>query len=384
MIHFDQASSAFPKAPTVGPAIAEFLQFSASNVGRGSLNASQSAAQTVLNCRRRLATMFDAPGPRQVVFTANVTASLNLLIKGFFKAGDHVVLSSLEHNAVMRPIGQMLERGLSFSCAEAGPGGLTSVEAFARALQPNTKAILCTAASNVCGTRLPLAEIGALCREKGLYFFVDAAQLAGLVPISMRDWGIHALAITGHKALLGPQGIGALLLAEGLGEQLDPLLAGGTGSLSDQEVMPQQMPDHLEAGTLNLPGIAGWLAALDYLQEVGMATIHRHELDLCRQFLEGLEQLPVRLIGLDRAASTADNRVAVVSIQTLNDLDESELAFRLEQELDVATRVGLHCAPRAHKALGTFPRGSLRFSFGYWNTSEEIAIVLKKMAEILA
>lgn len=381
MINFDQASTSFPKAPPVASAVSDFILTGTGNINRGSLNVSYETSKLVFKFREYLASYFGGKG-KHTVFTKNVTESLNILIKGFFKAGGHLIVSALEHNAVMRPLEEMKKQGISYSLIPCGKDGRIESCGIKKLITPQTKAILTTAASNVCGTILPIKAIGDIAKEYGLPYFVDSAQLAGFLPIDMAEMGIDVLAVTGHKGLLGPQGIGALILSEELGKNITPLIAGGTGSLSEQFEMPDMLPDRLEAGTLNIPGIAGLAASVGWLSQ-NWKKVTEHEIMLVKRFLEGLEampDLPVKVIGLNSAesgfCSCRENlqnikRVPVVSLDT-GAFDASGLAYYLESGGGIATRTGLHCAPLAHKSLGTFPRGTVRFSFGYTQKPEEV------------
>ena len=370
-IYLDNGSTTFPKPACVPQAVAQYMTACGSNIGRGTYRAAYRAEDLVFETREQLRALFGAADARCVVFTPNVTASLNLLIKGFLRPGDHVLVSSMEHNAVMRPLRQLERTGVSFSRIPCRADGTLVLEAMEPLVQENTKAVVCLHASNVCGTLLPIDAIGDFCRRRGLKFFLDSAQTAGVFPIDMAASHIDAVAFTGHKGLLGPQGTGGLVIQEDLAAQLTPLIAGGTGSMSHTEFMPDFLPDRFEAGTMNLPGIAGLHAALGFLEATGLDTIRAHELALTKRFLAHLAPLAaqgrVRIIGLPGAG----NRAGVVSIQTPGH-DLSEIADALDETHAISTRVGLHCAPSAHQTLGTFPTGTIRFSFGFFNTEDEV------------
>jgi cysteine desulfurase family protein len=379
----DQAATSFPKSPGVIEAMVEFMSQVGTNINRGSYEDAYETAGIVYETREQLCKLFDfAPiteKAKNVIFTPNITYALNFIIKGYLQSGDHVLVSSMEHNAVMRPLVQLQkDRGITFDripCTRKGELQLDAVEAM---IQKNTKAIIMTHGSNLCGTLMPIKEVGEIAHRKGLKFVVDSAQTAGAFPISMKDMHIDALAFTGHKSLLGPQGIGGFLVTDEMANQMNPLVTGGTGSISDTEETPAFLPDKFEAGTLNLPGIIGLHRSLKYLEEVGMDQIREKELRLTQQFIDGVSKIKgIRIIG----KTTCENRSAVVSIQTDN-LDEAVLAFRLDQEYQIMTRVGMHCAPNAHKTLGTFPEGTIRFSFGYSNTKEEVEYAIKAIEEI--
>ena len=269
-IYFDNASTTFPKPKAVPDAMYDYMTRVGSNINRGCYERAYSVEELVYDTRERLSRLFDGPECKNVVFTRNITESLNVLLKGFLKPGDHVITSSMEHNAVMRPLVQLEQQGVSFTRAACNPDGTLDPAALERALRPNTKAVVMTHGSNVCGTLLPIKEVGAFCKAHGLRFFVDCAQTGGVYLISMAEMGIDALAFTGHKGLMGPQGVGGFLLSPELVSRITPLLSGGTGSISHTEEVPDFMPDRFEPGTPNLPGIIGLHAALLWLEETGI------------------------------------------------------------------------------------------------------------------
>ena len=391
-IYLDNGSTSFPKAPGVAEAVYSFTTRGGANIGRGSYRKAYSAETMVYETRCLAAELFHAEDPRQVVFTKNVTESLNLVLKGFLKPGDHVLTSSMEHNAVMRPLQQLgKELFPGEGAADAGCVTFTRIpctetgelrtELLDQCLRPETRAVVMTHASNVCGTILPAYEVGRFCRDHGLKFILDSAQTAGVVPVDMEEMQIDALCFTGHKGLLGPQGTGGMLLRKGMEREITPLISGGTGSISHTELVPEFLPDRFEAGTLNLPGIAGLRAALLWLKERGIDANREHEERLTERFLRRL--LPLEQAGLLRIAGrkTGKGRTAAVSLQTLQ-TDPAEAAFLLDERYGIMTRVGLHCAPAAHKTLGTFPAGTIRFSFGWANTEEEADAAAAAMEEI--
>lgn len=385
-IYLDNASTTFPKPETVPLAMADFIRHQGVNINRGTYSTAYETEELVFETREQLCRLFGYPDCKNIIFTPNVTASLNMVLKGLLKPGDHILTSSMEHNAVMRPLVQLAELdslnnvpkkdySSTFSripCNTLGELELSTLEAL---ITPRTKALVMTHASNVCGTLMPLKEVGRFCKNHGLWFLVDAAQTAGVFPIDMEEMKIDALCFTGHKGLLGPQGIGGFLIRDQLAAQLTPLLSGGTGSISHLEEVPDFLPDRFEAGTLNLPGIAGLHAALSFLEETGIDDIRSHELYLTEMFLDGVKDLSnLRLIGEE----TVENRAPVVSLQ-MHNIDNAEAAFRLENEYGILTRVGLHCAPNAHKTLGTYPTGTIRFSFGHYNNEEDIAAAIQAL-----
>lgn len=371
-INLDQAATSFPKAPGTAEAVFRYMTECGCNIGRGGYEGAYAAEELVYDTRQQLCRLFGAreTDAKKVVLTKNVTESLNILLKGLLRPGDHVLVSSMEHNAVMRPLGQLAKQGVRVTrvpCAADGSMDPADLEA---GIEKTTKAVVMLHASNVCGTMLPAAEAGALCHARGIRFILDTAQTAGVLPLDMDAMNIDALAFTGHKGLLGPQGTGGFLIREEMAAEVEPLITGGTGSISHTEEVPDFLPDRFEAGTLNLPGIAGLHAALDWLLARPEGSILTHELKLTGQFLKGMETLEeeglIRLIG----RHDTEGRVGVVSIVPLH-MDPAEMAFRLDEEYGIATRVGLHCAPAAHRTLGTWPAGTVRFSFGTFNTEEE-------------
>lgn len=374
-IYFDNGSTSYPKAPGVAKAMADLIAQGAFNINRGNYEGAYEVAAIVLETRELLAELFHAETSRQVVFTPGITHSLNYLIKGLLKPGDHVLVSGLEHNAVMRPLCQMEKLGISYNVIPTDQEGMMNPLDVEKLIQKETKAVIVLHASNVCGTVVPIEEIGAICKKKGVFFAVDTAQSAGTIPIDMQKAHIDFLAFTGHKGLLGPQGIGGFVISERLDKELTSLIAGGTGSISDSFEMPNVLPDKYESGTLNLPGIIGLHVALTYLKQVGLESIHERKMELTTYFLEGLRRFQnIRVVGRQEAS----DRVAVISLDFQN-ADNAIVAFELESEHGIMTRVGLHCAPLAHKSLGTYPQGTVRIAFSASNTIEEIDVLLRAL-----
>ncbi|OUO66036.1 cysteine desulfurase [Anaerotruncus colihominis] len=382
-IYLDNAATSYPKPKEVARAVADYIDNIGCNVNRGGYAAAYSAAQVVLDTREQLCRLFHFPDPRGVIFTANITVSLNMLLKGLLRPGDHVLVSAMEHNAVMRPLVQLAQQGVSFDRIPANRDGQlpdSSLEScLSSLLRPQTRAVIMAHASNVCGTILPIERVGAFCRAHGLFFIVDCAQTGGVESIDMEAMHIDALAFTGHKGLLGPQGIGGFLAHDALAAQMEPLLSGGTGSFSDLETVPELLPDRFEPGTPNLPGIFGLHAALQYLEQTGMDMIREREQALTQRFIKRLHgDKRIRIV-----AESAARRVSVVSLDFIG-ADNAEIAFRLDSEYGVMTRCGLHCAPNAHKVLGTFPQGTVRFSFGHFNSEEQVDYTADAVLNILA
>jgi len=378
-IYLDNASTSFPKAPNVASAMADYITNRGININRGSYALAYDVEDIIYTTRQRLNTLFNGHDPSHVIFTQNVTMSLNMVIKGLLKAGDHVLVSSMEHNAVMRPLTQLLDKGITFDTIPCDSTGSIQMDSIEPLIRPNTVALIINHASNVCGTIQPLESIGPICKAHNLQFIVDAAQTAGVIPIDVKACHIDALCFTGHKGLLGPQGIGGIILTKEMAQNLTPLIAGGTGSFSHLETMPTHMPDAFEAGTLNLPGIIGLNEGLAYIESQGMENIHNHELALTQSFLEGLQSIDgINIVG----KQNIQDRTAVVSI-TIDGMDPASIAYELESNYHIMTRVGLHCAPRAHQTLETYPEGTVRFSFGYANTHKDVETALSALHRIV-
>lgn len=389
-IYLDNAATSFPKPEVVPKAVYNYMTKLGTNVNRGGYSTAYDTESVVFETRELLGALFHAPDYKNVVFTKNITESLNVVLKGLLHSGDHIIVSSMEHNAVMRPIRQLEEEGIRFTRAECESDGSLELDQLRACLREETKAVVMTHASNVFGTVLPISEVGAFCKENGLIFILDSAQTAGVFPIDMEKMQIDILCFTGHKGLLGPQGIGGFILRDELVMQIEPLISGGTGSLSNLETVPEFMPDRFEAGTPNLPGIFGLHAALNWMLQLGGGSfsesidkIREHELSLTAAFLNLLKPLEEKGLLQVIGKKNTEMRTGVVSIQTLT-RELSDTAFQLDTRYGIMTRVGLHCAPSAHKTMGTYPTGTIRFSFGWENTLEEVktaAIALEELLE---
>ena len=380
-IYLDNASTTFPKPDVVSDSVYRYMTELGANINRGCYNNAYSVEEAVYETRELLADMFGTPDCKNVVFTKNITESLNIIIKGYLKPGDHVLVSSMEHNAIMRPLVQLEKSGVSFTRIPCKENGELCLDTLPSLLEANTKAIIMTHASNVCGTVMPLKEVGKFCKANSLRFIVDTAQTAGVLPVNMIDDNISALAFTGHKGLLGPQGIGGFILSEDMISELDPLISGGTGSISHTEEIPDFMPDKFEAGTLNLPGIIGLQASLNWIKVKTSQALLSHELFLTELLLK--ELIPLEESGFIKIIGKKDtvNRTGIVSIRSQK-VDQSELAYLLDTNYNIMTRVGLHCAPNAHKILGTYPEGTVRISFGFNNNEADVRALVKALEEI--
>lgn len=378
MVYLDNAATSYPKAPGVASAMADYVEKVGATINRSSYASAQEAGLVTLSLRERLCRLFNHPDPTHAVLTPGATAGLNMVIKGLLRPGDHCLVSSMEHNAVMRPLVQLEREGVVFERIPCDAQGCLRLEALPGMIKLNTRLVVMAHGSNVCGTVQDAEAVGKICRERGVPFALDAAQTAGHIEVDFERFGLSALVVPGHKGLLGPQGIGALLLDADFARRLTPLVAGGTGSASDSEELPGWMPDRFESGTPNIPGVYGWEAALGWLENTGIETLENHEKTLSKRFLEGIYGLKnVKLYG----ATVPEGRTGVFSVGFLN-CDNAEAAWRLEREFGILTRCGLHCAPSAHKTLGSFPEGSVRFSTGWANTEADIDAALSAIAAI--
>lgn len=369
MIYLDNAATSFPKAPDVSARMCYYLDHVGASVNRGVYAAAQEAELETLGLREKLCSFFHHLEPTRVLLTAGATAALNLAIKGSLRCGGHVLVSAMEHNAVMRPL---VQEGIAFERVPCDREGRLLMGELKKRLSEKPRMLILNHASNVSGTVQDAERIGRLCKQHGVPFVLDAAQSAGHVPVDFEAFSLSALAVPAHKGLLGPQGIGALLVTEEFAAQLSPLIAGGTGSVSDSEELPPYLPDRFESGTPNLPGIYGWSAAMDYVNQTGIEALRHHETALTQRFLDGLRDLRgLRLVG----PWETEKRVGVISV-SFSSMDNAEASDRLEREFGILTRCGLHCAPAAHRTLGTFPEGTVRFSVGYRTTEAEIDAAL--------
>lgn len=368
MIYMDNGATSLPKPPQVAEAMCYYMTKIGVNVNRGVYGPAQEAELRVLSLRERLCRLFHFPDPSHAVLTPGMTFGMNQLLKGLLRPGDHCLVSAMEHNAVMRPLHQLRTQGVSFSRLPCDREGRLDPDAIEAHMTPSTRLLVMAHASNVAGTVQDARRVGEICAAHGVFFALDAAQTAGHYPIDFTALHLSALAAPGHKGLLGPAGTGILLLSAELAAALEPLVSGGTGSVSDSEIPPEFMPDRFEAGTPNLPGLFGLEAALAWIEAQTVARLHAHERALTARFLANIDGLDgLRLAGSKRL----DERVGVISLDFL-ERDNAEVAFRLEQEYSILTRCGMHCAPAAHKALGTFPQGVVRFCPGAFTTGAEI------------
>ena len=375
LIYLDNAATTLHKPPQVAEAVKQAI-LTAGNAARGAHGASMQASRTVFETRQKLARLLGCPRADHVVFTANSTMALNIAINGILSPEDHAISTDLEHNSVLRPLYALQEQSMGLDFVRADRQGNIRYEDFAPLFRPNTKAVVCTHASNLTGNMLDIARIAEIAHEHGALLIVDASQTAGTVPIDMTALGVDVLCFTGHKGLMGPQGTGGLCIRPGV--DIRPLLRGGSGVHSFDRHQPESYPTRLEAGTLNSHGIAGLDAAADYLLEVGVENIHQKEQALMRRFYEGVRHID----GVTVYGDFSPSQQAAIVALNIRDYDSAEISDVLSADYGIATRPGAHCAPRMHEALGTIQQGAVRFSFSVFNTEEEIDAAIAAVTEL--
>ncbi|MCJ7605956.1 MAG: aminotransferase class V-fold PLP-dependent enzyme [Dehalococcoidales bacterium] len=380
MIYLDNAATSWPKPPEVLKAMTHILEQAGGNPGRSGHALSIDAARVMYDTREALAGFFHGPDPQRVVFTANVTHAINIVLRGLLKPGDRVVTTGMEHNAVMRPLRHLESSGVIVDVIPCDRAGRLDMVEMENALQRETRLVVVNHASNVTGTILPVADIAPLARRAGALLLVDAAQTAGVLPIDMPAMGIDILAFTGHKGLLGPPGTGGMLLGDNVDTgQLEPLVRGGTGSLSEREEQPEYLPDKYESGTPNIVGIAGLGAGLEWIIRKGVDAIREYEMELAGRLLDGLRGIP----GITRHGTLAPaDSTAIVSF-TAESRTVSEIGLTLDEEHGIMTRVGLHCAPAAHRTIGTFPEGTVRLAPGIFTSREDIELTVEAIERVV-
>lgn len=375
-IYLDNAATSFPKPESVYTAVDFCLRNLGGNPGRGSNRQTIKAASLLLDAREALAALFNIKESTEIAFCANVTEALNIGIKGILEAGDHIITSSMEHNAVARPLCQMAAEGIEWTAIKCEPDGSMDPEELRRAINPRTRMICVLHASNLTGSIMPIKDIGQIASENGVLFMLDAAQTAGVLKIDVEEYGIDILAFTGHKGLLGPQGTGGIYVKPGI--NIKALKEGGTGSLSEHLEHPEFMPDKLESGTLNTPGIAGLLAGVNFINKTGMGSIRQHEQMLMSLLMDGLREIEaISLYGPD----DINGRTAVLAFNIAG-MDCGEVSTILDYEHGITIRSGLHCAPLAHATIGTINSGACRFSPGFFNTIEEMEAAVKAIHKL--
>ena len=379
MIYFDNGATTFPKPQSVVRAVSSAMQNYGANPGRSGHKMSLKASEIIFNCRENAAALFGVETPDRIIFTDNCTTALNTVIKGLLKSGDHAVISSLEHNAVARPLEHLKQRGVSFSVAQVFEGDdEATIESFRKAVRKNTKLVVCTAASNVFGIRPPVERIAALCRIYNILFCVDAAQSAGVVPVNMSGSGIDFLCAPGHKGLYGPMGTGILAINSDI--LPESLTQGGTGSMSSSLEQPETLPDKYESGTPNLPGIAGLNAGLKFVMERGEAKILSAETAKAQRLYDGLASM--RDVVLYTARPQITTHVPVISFNVRGH-DSEQIAALLSDRFNIAVRAGLHCAPLAHKSFGTEEQGTVRAVISVYTKPAQIDYFLLSLKKII-
>lgn len=376
MIYVDNAATTWPKPNSVYRAVTDCMEKYGANPGRSGHKMAIQAGQLLLYAREMLCGIFHLKDPFQIIFTYNCTDSLNLAIKGSVAPGDHVVTTSLEHNAVARPLKEMEKQGLELTIVQCSQEGILDPDDIRKAIKPNTRLIVTTHASNVIGTILPIEEIGKIARGHGIPYLVDAAQTAGTLPIDLSKLPVDMMAFPGHKGLLGPQGTGGLYIHPDV--KLRQIREGGTGSMSESVYQPDFLPDKYESGTMNTPGIAGLGAGAEYIIKEGQARLLSHERRLEKLFIEALSHINgIKIYG----PADLNSRTGIVALN-IRDKDSSEVANLLDERYDVAIRGSLHCAPLAHETIGTLRHGAVRFSFGIFNTLDEVKRCIQALEEI--
>lgn len=376
MIYLDNAATTMKKPQCVIDAVVAAMSHMG-NAGRGATSAALDASRIIYDTREKISDLFNLQNPSRVAFTCNSTESLNTAIKGILSSGDHAITTALEHNSVLRPLYDLQAKGMELSIVDCDENGNIDYNDFEKLIKENTKAIVCTHASNLVGNVLDVKKIGAIAKKHNLIFIVDASQSAGVFPIDMQDMNIDILCFTGHKGLLGPQGTGGICVREGI--DVRPLKVGGSGVNTFSKEQPVEMPTHLEAGTLNGHAIAGLNAALDYLKEEGIDNIQKREEELMFRFYNGIKDIKdIKIFG------NFENKRAAIVTFNVGDIDSAAFSDELSFAYDISTRAGAHCAPLMHKVMNTVEQGAVRFSFSHYNTEEEIDTAIKAVKEIAA
>ncbi|MEJ2542612.1 MAG: aminotransferase class V-fold PLP-dependent enzyme [Calditrichaceae bacterium] len=379
-IYFDNAATSWPKPDCVQKALKHYLKNVGANPGRSGHSASVEAGRILYSSRENLAKLFNCDDPLRIIFTSGITESLNLALSGLLEPGDHVITSSMEHNSMMRPLRFLEEKGIELSVIRCNLQGRLESSDLKKAIRSNTKMIALNHASNVTGTILPIDEAGKICREQNLLLLVDTAQTAGAYPIEMDKNNIDLLAFTGHKSLYGLPGTGGLVIGNRVDiDRFIPLKRGGTGSFSENEQQPDFLPDKFESGTLNFIGLAALNASVNWILETGVEEIRNHEKKLTRHLLNGIKSInDIKIYG------PGDDNLQTSTLSFNKDnVSPSDVGQVLDEQYKILCRIGLHCAPAAHKTIGTFPDGTIRFGLGYFNSIEEIDFAINALEEIL-
>jgi cysteine desulfurase/selenocysteine lyase len=379
MIYLDNGATSWPKPEVVYETLANFLRTAGANPSRGSHVMANRAAATINDTRAKIGRLLGAPDPKRVIFASNATDALNMAIKGILNSGDHAVTTVMEHNSVRRPLRALEAMGVTVTKVQADREGIVSAEDVEQALQPNTRLIVMTHASNVNGAIQPIADVAKIARDRGLLLLVDAAQTVGSVPFTIEEIGADLLAFPGHKGLMGPTGTGGLILGPRVStDDLSTTREGGTGGNSEEDVQPQELPTRYEAGTLNTVGIAALGAAVDVVMAEGVDTIYQREKGITTRLIDGLAEIP----GVRVLSPEDENRRAAVVSFTVEGWEPADIGAALDSNFEIACRTGLHCAPEACAALGAFPYGTVRFSPGFYTTDEEVDQAVNAVAEL--
>lgn len=378
-LYFDNAATSFPKPQQVHDAVFNYMVNVGTNPGRGAYSSALNADRLVYTAREAVANFFNFSKPENVIFTLNITHALNILIKGLIKPHWHVITTAMEHNSVLRPL-NTLKKSINFELdiLPCSLDGLLDIDTFKNSVKSNTRLVILSHASNIVGTIQKIELIGKICKQKGIYLIIDGAQSCGSIPVDFKALNCNALCFTGHKGLLGPQGIGGFLIDDSLNEETSTFYEGGTGSTSQSLDQPNFLPDKFECGTLNSPGIAGLLAGISYINSNGILTIQQTEEFLTEYFINNILNIKnIIVLGI----KNSKNRTSVISIKH-SIIDTSEFSFLLSNNYNIMTRSGLHCAPLAHETIGTFPNGTIRFSFGSFNTKDDLDFLLTSINTI--
>lgn len=378
-IYFDNAATSFPKPKEVTSSITNYMTFIGGSAGRGSSSSSLQNSRLVYECRNTISNFFNYDHSENVIFTNNITSSINILLMSILKNNWHIITTSMEHNSVIRPLVKLQkELNLDIDIIQASKEGFVNIKDIQSKIKPETKLIILSHASNLVGSIQPIKEIGILCKKNNIFFILDSAQSAGVIPIDMKECNINALAFTGHKSLFGPQGIGGFIIDEDLNEIASNVFVGGTGSSSYSLEAPIELPDKFECGTLNIPGIIGLLEGIKFINKEGILNIKEKEEDLCKIAIDNLSNMDfVTLYG----SKNTHDRTSAISFN-INGLDASEVGYILDNEFGIITRTGLHCTPLAHKTVGSFPNGSVRISLGYFNDRNEVSYFIDSLNKI--
>ena len=378
-VYLDNASTSFPKPKIVCDSIYNYLTNVGGNPGRSNHDNALSANRYLYTARENIASFFNYDSIENVIFTSNITSSLNILLNGILKPGDHVITSSMEHNSVIRPLHNLsLTNNVELTIINAEKNGIVKVSSIKEAIKSNTKLIIITHASNVTGSIQPIKEIGMLCKSYNIHYILDCAQSAGVLPIDFKDLNLSALAFTGHKSLLGPQGIGGFIINNELNSICSPIILGGTGSLSHSLTQPDFLPDKFESGTLNIPGIIGLSAGIEFINSEGLNTIREHNKNLRNNLIDGISNISNYTIYGDLSSDLGTSCISI----SHSKMDISELSFMLDNDFNISNRSGLHCAPIAHQTIGSYPNGTVRLSLGYFNTIDEIKYTIDCLNKI--